>query len=117
MKHFSGSPCLLDSESLDCRVVALEKKCQFHKTSPVPGVKMFRKKKYRVKRGKELFLKTKIVLIKICNISHVLFGKLSRKFISWVSRKTKMPNCIVFFAVPIIMDTAMETLPLLVIHA
>ena len=42
--------------------------------------------------------------------------KLPRKFISWVSRNTKMPNCIVFFAVPITVETAMEALPLLVIY-
>ena len=71
-------------------------KGQFRKTSTRPRVKMFRKN-YRVKRGKELFLKTKKVLIKICNISHLLSCKLPRKFISWVSRKTKIPNCIVFF--------------------
>ena len=32
------------SEILDCRVIALEKKDQFRKTSPGPGLKMFRKK-------------------------------------------------------------------------
>ena len=73
-------------------------------------------KNYRVKRGKELFLKTKKVLIKICNISHLLSCKLPHRFISWVSRKTKMPNCIVSFAVPIIVETAMEALALLVIY-
>ena len=93
-KHFSWSLCLLESESLDSTVVALEKKGQFGKTLPGHEVKMFQKK-YRVKRGKELFLKTKKVLIKICNISHLLSCKLPRKFISWVSRNTKMPNCIV----------------------
>ena len=112
-KHFCWSLCLLKSESLDCSVVALEKKGQFRKKSPGPGVKMYRKN-YRVKRGKELFLKTKKVLIKICNISHLLSCKLLRKFISWVSRNTKMPNCIVSFAIPIIVETAMEALPLLV---
>ena len=95
-KHFSWSLCLLESESLDCRVVALEKKAQFCKTLAGPGVKMFRKKTCRVKRGKELLLKTKIVLIKICDISHLLACKLPQKFISWVSRKTEMPNCVVF---------------------
>ena len=66
------------------------------KTLPGPGVKTF-KKNCRVKRGREPFLKTRKVLIKICNISHLLFCKLSHEFISCVSRKTKMPNCIVFF--------------------
>ena len=100
---------MLKSESLDGKVVALEKKGQSRKTSPVPAVKMFRKN-YRVKRGKELFLKAKKVLVKICNISHLLSGKLPRKFVSRVSKKNKMPNCIVSFAVPIIVETAMEAL-------
>ena len=54
------------------------------------------KKNCRVKRGKELLLKTKRVLIKICDISHLLACKLPQKFISWVSRKTEMSNCVVF---------------------
>ena len=49
----------------------------------------------------------------MCNISHLLSCKLLRKFISWVSKNTKMPNCIGFFAVPITAETAMEALPLL----
>ena len=48
--------------------------------------------------AKELFLKTKKVIIKIRNISHLLSCKLPRKFFSWVSRKTKMPNCVDSFA-------------------
>ena len=107
--------CLLESESLDCRVVALEKNGQFRKTSPRLGVKVFRKK-LQGQEGEELFLKTKKVLIKICNVSHLLSCKLPRKFISLVSRKSKIPNCIVFFAVPIIVEIAMEALPLLVIY-
>ena len=67
-------------------------------------------KKLQGQEGKELFLKAKKVLVKICNISHLLSGKLPRKFISRVSKKTKMPNCIVSFAVPIIVETAMEAL-------
>ena len=113
-RDFSWSHCLLESESLDCRVVALKKKIQFRKTLLGPGVKMFRKN-YRVKRKKKHFLKAKKVLLRICNISHLLSCKLPHKCISWGSRKTKMPNCIVFFAVPIIVETAMEALPLLVI--
>ena len=107
---------MLKSESLDCKVTTLEKKGQFRKASPGPGVKMFQKKKNRVKRGKKLFLKTKKVLIKTCNISHLLSCKLPHKFISWVSRKTKMPNSIVSFAILIIVETALEALPLLVIY-
>ena len=42
--------------------------------------------------------------------------KLSCKFISWVSRNSKMSNCIVFFAVPITVETAMEALPLQAIY-
>ena len=107
--NFSWSLCLLESESLECRVVVLEKKGKLCKTSLGPGVK-------RVKRKKELFLNAKKVLIKICNTSHLLSCNLSAKFISWVSRNTKMPNCIVFFAVPITVETAMEALSLLVIY-
>ena len=88
--------CLLESESLDCRVVALEKNGQFRKTSPRLGVNVFRKK-LQGQEGEEFFLKTKKVLIKICNTSHLLFCKLPRKFISLVSRKSKLPNCIVLF--------------------
>ena len=65
--------------------------------------------------GRNFFLKKK-VSIKICNISHLLSCKLPRKFISWVSEKTKMSNCIVFFAVLIIVEIAIEALPLLVIY-
>ena len=79
------------------------------------GVKMFQKK-LQGQEGKELFLKTKKILMKICNISHLRSCKLPQKFTSWVSKKTKMPNCIVSFAVPIIVETAMEALPLLVIY-
>ena len=43
-------------------------------------------------------------------------SKLPRKLISWVSRNTKMPNSIVFFAIPITLETAIEALPLLVIY-
>ena len=82
----------------------------------MPRVKMLRKNKNRVKRGKELFLKTKKALIKICNISHLLSFKLPHKFISWVPRKTKMPKCIVYFAAPIIVEKAMEAIPILVIY-
>ena len=74
------------------------------------------KENYRVNRGNELFLKTKKVLIKICNISHLTSCKLPRKLISWVSRNTKISNCIVFFTVPITVETAMEALPQLVIY-
>ena len=38
-------------------------------------------------------LVNKKVLVKICNISHLLSCKLPRKFISWVSRKTKILDC------------------------
>ena len=74
-RHFSWSHCLLESESLDCRVVALKKKGQFRKALLGPGVKMFRKN-YRVKRKKKHFLKTKKVFLRICNISHLLSCKL-----------------------------------------
>ena len=106
---------MLESESLDCRVVALEKNGQFSKTASGSGVKIFRKN-YRVKRRKGLFLKTKKVLIKIRNISRLMSCKLPRKFISWLSRRTKIPNCIVSFAVPIIVETVVKALPLLVIY-
>ena len=43
-------------------------------------------------------------------------SKLPRKLISWVSRNTKMPNSIVFFAVTITVETAMEAFPLLVTY-
>ena len=33
-----------------------------------------------------------------------------------LSTKTKIPNCIAFFAVPTIVETAMEALPLLIIY-
>ena len=115
-KHFSWSLCLLKSESLDCRVVALEKSGSVSQSITVPRVKMLRKNKNRVKRRKELFLKTKKALIKICNISHLLSFKLSHKFISWVPRRTKMPKCIVSFAVPVIVEKAMVALPILVIY-
>ena len=66
-------------------------------------------------RGKELFLKKKS-FHKICNILHLLSCKLPCKFISWSSKKMKMPNCMVSFAVPIIVEIAIEALPLLVIY-
>ena len=106
---------MLKSESLDCRVVALEKSGSVSQSITVPRVKMLRKNN-RVKRRKELFLKTKKALIKICNISHLLSFKLSHKFISWVPRRTKMPKCIVSFAVPVIVEKAMVALPILVIY-
>ena len=46
--------------------------------------------------------------------SHLLPYKLSRKFISWASTKTKTPS---FFAVPTIVDTAMKALLLLMRYA
>ena len=72
------------------------KRFSFAKHQRGLGQKCFEKKPCRVKKGKELLPKTKSVLIKICDISHLLACKLPHKFISWVSRKTKMPNCIVF---------------------
>ena len=53
------------------------------------------KKTARSIRGMNFFLKLK-VLIKLCNISHLMPCKLPCKFISWVSRNTKMPNCTFF---------------------
>ena len=86
--------------------LALEKKGQFCKTSPGLGIKMFLKKK----REKKLFVKKKQVLIKICNISHQPSFKLPRKFILQ-DQNAKLYS---FFAVPIIVETAMEALLLLV---
>ena len=72
-------------------------------------------KNYRVKRKRKHFLKTKKVLLRICNISHLLSCKLPHKFISWGSRKTKMPNCIVFLQYQSSWRQP-EALPLLVIN-
>ena len=41
---------------------------------------------------------------------------MSREFISWASRKTKMPNCIISLPIPTVVVTATEALPLLVIY-
>ena len=51
--------CLLQSESLDCRLAALEKKGQFLKTSPGPGVKNVSKKTTGSIEGINFFLKQK----------------------------------------------------------
>ena len=98
------------------QVVTLEKKDQVRKTLLDLGQKCF-EKNYRVKRGKERFLKTKKALVKICNMSHLLSCKLPHKFI--FPGFLEIPNCQpvwFYFATPIILEAAIDALSLIVLY-
>ena len=73
--------------------------------------KILKKAPYKVKTGRNIFVKQKSFHKNIKSSSHLLPCKLPRQFVSWTSTKT-ISNCIVFFAVPNIVETAMEALPL-----
>ena len=79
------------------------------------GVKTFRNKADRVKRRRNFFVKLKKFIMEICNII-IFTSKVPRKFFSWASTKTEVPNCIISLPAPTILETAMEALPLLLIY-
>ena len=65
-----------------------------------------------VKSVRNFLVKSKKFIYKYTIFTFTFKGP--KKFISWTSRKSQMPNC--FFTVPNIVETPIEALPLPVIY-